>query len=365
MINGIQVKTKREEVREKVISMIKQNKLRIGDRILSDNQLAKLCKVSPLTANRVLVGMEHEGILSRIKGKGTFIRRNPEKPVSLNALLVMGEEKFSDPEVNINSWHIVKRVHEGLLTEVGNRGKVSTMIWSDENDISMETMHNFEEYDAIFFIGYGRYQKLISSLYEKTILPVVVLGEETTGRDCLNIYTDKAGNTATAVAHLAEHGYRRIGYIGLTPFVTSDKLPGYKKVLEEWGLPVDEKRIVTGIDSQRDGARGASMLYNRGFDCDAVFIDTDLKAIGAIEYFSKVGLRVPEDLAIVSYDGLEPYLSGPPYLTSINIDYGKMINVAFSRIKQHDFVRDKIIGKIAYHSKLKIGRTCGCDQNNQ
>ncbi len=360
MINGIQVKTKREEVREKVISLIKQNKLRIGDRILSDNQLAKLCKVSPLTANRVLVGMENEGILNRIKGKGTFIRRNPEKPVSLNALLVMAEEKFSDPEVNTNSWHIVKRVHEGLLTEVGIRGKVSTMIWSDENDISMETLHGFNEYDVIFFIGYLRYQPIIKKLYEEVSLPIVVLGEETTGQDCLNIYTDKTGNTATAIAHLAEHGFQRIGFIGSTPCPMNDKISGYFSTLEQWGLPVDEKRIVTGI-SQRDGARGASMLYNRGFDCDAVFVDTDLKAVDAIEYFRKVGLRIPEDLAIVSYDGLEPYLSGPPYLTSINIDYGKIIKVAFARIKQNDFDRDKINGKIAYHSKLKIGRTCGCD----
>lgn len=358
MSNNIQTKTKREEVKELVISLIKENNLKTGDRILSDNQLAKLCKVSPLTANRALVDMENAGILNRIKGKGTFIKRNPGKSLSVNAALVM-----ADPANYING-HIIQKVHQGLLNEIGDRGKVSTIIHYPDDDC-VEMFDNLQGYDVIFFIGYGRYKKLIELIFAKTSLPIVVLAEETDTEDCLNIYTDKSGNTISAIAHLAKHGYRRIGYIGsATPHLESNKLTGYKAALEHWGLPLDERRIVTGIDSQQEGARGASILFNRGLDCDALFIDTDLKAVDAIEYFRKVGIRIPEDLAVVSYDGLEPYLSGPPYLSSINIDYQKMIKKAFERLKNKNFDKNEIVGKIVYHSKLKIGKTCGCTSVN-
>ena len=361
MINGIQVKTKREKVREKVIFMIKQNKLRIGDRILSDNQLAKLCKVSPLTANRVLVGMEHEGILSRIKGKGTFIRRNPAQNQTTNIALVFGEENFSNPEVNKVNWHIVKGIHESLLSQIGKSGKVSTVIYSDGDPA--EAVRTLQEYNVVFFVGYSRYVDLINQLTKKTHVPVMVLVEKTDTQDCFNIYTDIEVNAATAATHLASHGYQRIGYIGSTPRGQLNKLHGFKMELAKWGLSLDEKRIVLGIDSQSDGAKGASVLYNRGFDCDAVFIDTDLKAVNAIEFFNKVGVRVPEDLALISYDGLEPYISGYPYLTSVNIDYGEMIHMAFERIKKNNFLREKIIGQAAYRGKLVIGRTCGCNDS--
>jgi GntR family transcriptional regulator, arabinose operon transcriptional repressor len=363
MISDIQVKTKREEVKETVRSLITQHRLRAGDQILSDNKLAKLCRVSPLTANRALVDMENEGILRRIKGKGTFIKKNPVNASTTRAALIQTRANLSNPAVNINCWHIVQRAHEALLMEIGGKGKVSTVI-IEPDDISMDAICSLEDYDVIFFIGYEEYEKLICRIFEKTSLPIVVLSEETDTRNCLNIYTDKPGNTTRAVSHLAEHGYRRIGYIGMTPDPKNEKLTGYKTALEQWGLSMDEKRIVTGINSQQEGARGASILFNRGFDCDAVFVDTDLKAVDAIEYFRKVGIRVPEDLAIVSYDGLEPYLSGSPYLTSVNIDYRKMISTAFSKLRKVKFNRDKAIGKIVYHSKVKIGKTCGCDIRN-
>ncbi len=360
MISTIQIKTKREEVKETVKSLIAKHRLRAGDQILSDNQLAKLCKVSPLTANRALVDMESEGILSRIKGKGTFIKKNPIYSSAVKAALVQTRANLSDPAVNINSWHIVQRIHEALLINIGTKGKVSTII-IEPDDISMDTICSLKDYDVIFFAGYLEYAKLISCIFKKTSLPIVVLSEETDTQDCLNIYTDKSGNTTSAVTYLAEHGYRRIGYIGMDSSPMNDKLTGYKIALEQWGLPIDEKRIVRGINSQQEGAKGASILFNRGLDCDAVFVDTDLKAVDAIGYFRKVGIRVPEDLAIVSYDGLEPYISSPPYLTSVNIDYRKMIGTAFSKLRSVKFNSDKVIGKIAYHSKVKIGNTCGCN----
>jgi DNA-binding LacI/PurR family transcriptional regulator/DNA-binding transcriptional regulator YhcF (GntR family) len=349
-----------EKVKHAVHQWIKANKPRQNEKFLSQNELARQLHVDPMTAHKALTELASDGVLYRIKGKGTFIKKSPVYTSTTKAALVQSLANLSNPAVDINFWHIVKRVHESLLMEIGDNGKVSTVIIKPD-DSSMDAICSLEDYDVIFFIGYSGYEKLIRGIFEKTSLPVVVLSEETNSRDCLNIYTDKLGNTASAVSHLAEHGYRRIGYIGTTPYPGNKKFNGYKTALEQWGLPVDEKRIVTGINSQQEGARGASILFNRGFDCDAVFVDTDLKAVDAIEYFRKVGIRVPEDLAIVSYDGLEPYLSGPPYLTSVNIDYRKMINTAFSKLKNVQFNRDKAIKKFIYHSKVKIGKTCGCD----
>ncbi len=349
------ISTKREEIKQTIKNLIIQKGLRVGDKILSENQLAKLCRVSPLTARRALADMKKDGILRSVKARGTFVNRIPVLQ-SLKVALVEPIENLNDPIINSNSWHTVLRVHEALIREVGSGGSVATVI-SPPEDLSSEAIRNLKEYNAVFFIGYSQYSKLIKKLLTETSLPVIVIGEKVDIPNCLNIYTDKQANATTAVSYLAKHGYRKIGFIGMYPRGDNDKFHGYVATLKQWGLPVDETRIVTGIDRQQDGASGASILFNRGLDCDAVFIDTDLKAIDAIEYFRNVGVKIPEDLAIVSHDGLEPYLSAPPYLTSLIINYREIIATAFARLQLAQFNREKASGVIPYFGKIKIGRT--------
>ena len=96
-------------------------------------------------------------------------------------------------------------------------------------------------------------------------------------------------------------------------------LNGYRMALKDFGIPVDEELIFRGFSLQKDGTRAASILMARGMPCDAVFADTDLLALGMIEHFRTKGIKIPEDIGIMGYHGLEVATAQPPYLTSVSI----------------------------------------------
>lgn len=64
---------KSEQIRENLLNMLITGDFKAGDRFYSENRLAKMFQVARMTINKVMAVLEHEGILERIQGKGTFV----------------------------------------------------------------------------------------------------------------------------------------------------------------------------------------------------------------------------------------------------------------------------------------------------
>ena len=59
--------------KEKIISYIKKNKLKVGDRLPSENELANLLGISRLTLREAINALKNEGIINSVQGRGTFL----------------------------------------------------------------------------------------------------------------------------------------------------------------------------------------------------------------------------------------------------------------------------------------------------
>ena len=62
-----------EQIKSFLLGEIGEGRLRSGDRVPSENELARLFGVARMTANRAVVDLVHEGVLHRVKGSGTFV----------------------------------------------------------------------------------------------------------------------------------------------------------------------------------------------------------------------------------------------------------------------------------------------------
>jgi DNA-binding LacI/PurR family transcriptional regulator len=122
-----------------------------------------------------------------------------------------------------------------------------------------------------------------------------------------------------ATAHLARLGRRRIATV-TGPMDTPggrDRLTGYRDALHTAGLETDEDLVAQGDYTQMSGDAAMTKLLKDNPDIDAVFVASDLMAVGAIDALTRSGRRVPEDVAVVGFDDSPAALTARPQLTTI------------------------------------------------
>lgn len=140
----------------------------------------------------------------------------------------------------------------------------------------------------------------------------------------LYVDTDNRGGARQAVRHLLDRGRRRIAVITGPLDQTSavDRLDGYRDALAP--REPDPRLIADGGFTAAGGERAMARLLADVPDLDAVFACSDLMATGALRALRARGRRVPQDVAVVGYDDLEPATWADPPLTTVRQDVEEM-----------------------------------------
>ena len=124
-----------------------------------------------------------------------------------------------------------------------------------------------------------------------------------------------------ATAHLIELGHTAIGTVtGLfRRRVTRSRLHGYEDALRDKGLDTHEDLVAEADWTPRGGAAATRLLLERSPSITAIFVHSDVMAIGVLSALDKAGRRVPQDVAIVSCDDIPfaEYLRPP--LTTVRV----------------------------------------------
>lgn len=155
--------------------------------------------------------------------------------------------------------------------------------------------------------------------------PLVLLGEQLTDSPADYVAIDNDGSAREVVRHLVRHGRRRIGFLGGQPrrptAVGELRRQGYLAQLAESGIAVRADGMVhAGQFTRAEGELLAQRLVAQAPQLDALLCASDLLAIGALRALRGLGVRVPDDVAVVGWDDVVEGRYGTPSLSTVAPD---------------------------------------------
>jgi LacI family transcriptional regulator len=126
-----------------------------------------------------------------------------------------------------------------------------------------------------------------------------------------------------ATRHLIGKGHRQIATVIGTRGrrVTQSRLRGYRRALEESGLPFDAGLVDDGQWEIAAAMAATKRLFERRPEITAIFAQTDIMAIGVLSALRSLGKRVPDDCAIVGCDDIDMAAYTVPPLTTIHVPF--------------------------------------------
>lgn len=167
-------------------------------------------------------------------------------------------------------------------------------------------------------------------------LPVVACGQPIGyERQLPYVGVDETGGARQIVSHLLDRGRGTVATIS-GPLDT----PGGRQRLVGWretlGPLADDSLVAHGDYSRESGRTAMAELLKRRPDLDAVFVASDLMALGAIEELRRAGRRVPEDVAVAGFDDSPSAVSAVPPLTTMRQPFrrisSEMVRLLLGRI---------------------------------
>jgi LacI family transcriptional regulator/LacI family repressor for deo operon, udp, cdd, tsx, nupC, and nupG len=136
-----------------------------------------------------------------------------------------------------------------------------------------------------------------------------------------HVVIDDARGGELATEHLLARGHRRIGFIGDRPenpfgFTSSEqRRRGFRRALRAAGVTAVAELEARGRHGREEASDLARGLLDRDDRPTAVFAASDTQAVGVLEAARALGLRVPEDVAVIGFDDIE--LAAPLGLSTV------------------------------------------------
>jgi DNA-binding LacI/PurR family transcriptional regulator len=174
--------------------------------------------------------------------------------------------------------------------------------------------------DGILLSGPRQDDTALIHLYARNV-PIMLMGQlpET---DIPFVDVNATAGAELAVSHLIEHGHQHIGMITNAPLdytSAQQRRDGYLKALKKAGLPFQKALIKVGNYTPASGFDAMKALLQVTPRVTAVFVASDVVAMGAILAIKEAGLRIPKEVAVVGFDDIPLAEFYDPPLTTIHL----------------------------------------------
>lgn len=183
---------------------------------------------------------------------------------------------------------------------------------------------------------------------------------------------DHAHAAQLATEHLVQHGHTSIACVaGPWQLQTSDeRVEGWRAGCERLGIFASEA-LVERAEFTADGGRLAMMKllgphprHPSSRRPTAVFVSSDIQAFGALQACAQLGLRVPDDVAIVSIDGTAMARLANPSLSTVRQPQRDLADAALDVLAQRQRGENPTDLTVRIPGNLVVARSCGCTEAN-
>jgi len=202
---------------------------------------------------------------------------------------------------------------------------------------------------------------------EQDHFPTVLMGQ-LPKTDFYSVDIDNYSASQQAVEHLVKLGHKRIACISNAPpsyTAAADRLDGYRETLKTHGFPYDEALVRYGDFDPESGFQQMKDLLSLKKHPSAVFVASDVVAIGAKAAIVEKGLKIPQDIALVGFDDvpLARYLDPP--LTTVRLPASELATRASQMLIQLIQGESPAEKQVLLESQLIVRQSCGANLPNQ
>ena len=176
-----------------------------------------------------------------------------------------------------------------------------------------------KQVDGLLFMG-GAVTEDHLQAFQTSQVPIVLCGTSDEHNTMPSVDIDHQAAAYDSVKLLIDNGHRKIGMISGTlqdPANGFARYQGYKQALEEAGIPVSENLVRIGNYKYESGYEVMKYFLELADRPTAIFAATDEMAIGAIHAIQDYGLKVPEDISVISVDNIRMASMVRPELTTV------------------------------------------------
>lgn len=306
--NGMKNHPLYKQIQVDILGQIKAGKLRPGDRVPSEKELAELYRVSQITSKNALIGLADEGVLVRVQGKGTFVRQEGESAQTLVNAGQRGAIGLILPCMKTKVDQKILDSIEKYVTASGYSLHVRITRESQaEESAAIEAMVNDGVRGLIIFpTEEERYNESILRL-SLDKFPHVLIDRFLKEIRTYSVSSDNMSGTELAISYLLDNGHEHIALI--TPEITNtaaeERLVGFEKAYMARKLPIDKDLwCVIRIEDISGGNAQAiieAFLSERPAITAAFVVNVELTNYA---YYAAKRMRkaVPDELELVCFD---------------------------------------------------------------
>ncbi|WP_139993456.1 GntR family transcriptional regulator [Paenibacillus paridis] len=313
-----------QQIANELRAKIMQGKLKPNDPVPNQIELSKLYKISEITSRRALTELVQEGLIYRVRGKGTFVKERSLSGDDAHAAPSIQRIYFIYYNVDISFFKhkFYSDLLVGLQEECDTNG-IEFFTYKLGPDLRLPDDANAgyvlitpAEVPLETLRAWKQEQRKIVTVhfyYPHLNIPYVIIDNLTGGY--------------LATEHLLSLGHRRIGII-LTAYSQSNlnqefslRLEGYRLALSQHGVEFDPSLvcIVEGKEEvEAMGVQGFNQLMDLDQPPTAIFATSDYKAHGAMQAAKDRGMEIPGDISFVGYDDILVSRFTNPGLTTVN-----------------------------------------------
>lgn len=195
----------------------------------------------------------------------------------------------------------------------------------------------------------------------KVNIPIISLEESNVSSTSDFIQTDSVVSSYELIRHLISMGHRKIGVIKGPEGSNAarEQLKGFRRVMEDYEIPVREEWIVNGNYDTEGGYRAMLQLWECEEKPTAVFVTNYYSCIGVIRAVDELSISIPEELSLVSFDDHILSVLNRPKLTTVEQPLEEiaretciLLNRRIERQGKEESQRIRIPGRIIYRDSV-------------
>lgn len=238
---------------------------------------------------------------------------------------------------------------------------------NDHGEKQIYSVFDVTKFDAVVIMSETfkkiRVDRALADMALAAGVPVISINRRLKG--CINIDFTYETTFEQIVRHIVEdHGCRKVNYIGgdrISKF-SAERFDSFKKVLADNNIPFEDKRTGYGNFMGSGAVEVLEEFLKEKELPEAIICANDSMAIGVCSRLKELGIRVPEDIKVTGFDGIEFEQYHNPRLTTAAYsfeDTARTVLETLTNVWEGRTVDDLII--VPY--KMQKGHSCGCDYN--